>query len=110
MGRKGESMCRYIASNKLSVPRAEIEDILEELKERLEEKYGLKSLIMVVGSVKRNLVTVDENGHFDLDYNLCFIKVPQEVRDNLQGLKDRVRSNLMKLLMKIIIMHGTQHQ
>jgi len=54
----------------------------------------LKSLIMVVGSVKRNLVTVDENGHFDLDYNLCFIKVPQEVRDNLQGLKDRVRSNL----------------
>jgi len=87
-------MCRYITSNKLSVPRAEIEDILEELKERLEEKYGLKSLIMVVGSVKRNLVTVDENGHFDLDYNLCFIKVPQEVRDNLQGLKDRVRSNL----------------
>lgn len=87
-------MCRYIASDKLSVPRAEIEDILEEPKERLEEKYGLKSLIMVVGSVKRNLVTVDENGHFDLDYNLCFIKVPQEVRDNLQGLKDRVRSNL----------------
>ena len=29
-------MCRYIASNKLSVPRAKIEDILEELKERLE--------------------------------------------------------------------------
>lgn len=56
-------MCRYIASDKLSVPKAEIEDILEELKERLEEKYGLKSLIMVVGSVKRNLVTVDENGH-----------------------------------------------
>jgi len=40
----GESMCRYIASDKLSVPKAEIEDILEELKKRLEEKYGMKSL------------------------------------------------------------------
>ena len=49
-------MCRYIASDKLSVPKAEIEDILEELKERLEEKYGLKSLIMVVGSIKYGII------------------------------------------------------
>ena len=87
-------MYKYIASNKLSGPKSEIESILEELKVRLEEKYGLKSTIMVTGSVKRNLVTVDEDGHFDLDYNICFIKVPQEIRNNLQGLKDQVRSAL----------------
>lgn len=87
-------MLKYIGSKKLSGPKSEIEGILEELKEELKEKYGLKSSIMVVGSVRNNLVTIDQDGHFDLDYNICFVKVPQEVRNNLQGLKDRVRSTL----------------
>lgn len=87
-------MYKYIASNKLSGPKSEVESILEKLRVRLEEKYGLKSTIMVLGSVKRNLVAVDEDGYFDLDYNICFVKVPQEIRNNLQGLKDQVRSAL----------------
>ena len=67
-------MSKYIASKKLSGPKAEVEDILEELREYLKNRYGLKSYIMVTGRVKRNLVTVDEDGHCDLDYNLCFTK------------------------------------
>lgn len=97
LGKKGDSMYKYIASNKLSSSKAEIEEILKELSEHLEERYGLKSSIMVTGSVKRNLVTIDDEGHFDLDYNICFVKVPQNVRNNLQGLKDRVRSTLDKI-------------
>ena len=91
LGKKGDSMYTYVGKKRLSGPKAEVEDILEELVDVMEEKYGMKASIMTVGSVKSNLVTADEDGHFDLDYNICFSKVPQDVRNNLQGLRGRVR-------------------
>ena len=91
LGKKGDSMYTYVGKKRLSGPKAEVEDILEELVDVMEEKYGMKASIMPVGSVKSNLVTADEDGHFDLDYNICFSKVPQDIRNNLQGLRGRVR-------------------
>ena len=91
LGKKGDSMYTYVGKKRLSGPKAEVEDILEELVDVMEEKYGMKASIMPVGSVRSNLVTADEDGHFDLDYNICFSKVPQDVRNNLQGLRGRVR-------------------
>lgn len=89
---KGDSMYTYVSKKRLSGPKAEIEKLLAELVDVLKEKYGLKASIMTVGSAKSNLVTADETGHFDFDYNICFSKVPQEVRAKPQSLKDRVRT------------------
>ena len=98
-------MYTYVGKKRLSGPKAEVEDILEELVDVMEEKYGMKASIMPVGSVKSNLVTADEDGHFDLDYNICFSKVPQDIRNNLQGLRGRVEKHLM-ILQKMLFSMG----
>lgn len=85
-------MYAYVSKRRLSGPKAEVEKILDELIEVMEDKYGLKAVIMTVGSAKSNLVVSDESGYFDLDYNICFSKVPQDIRNNLQGLRGRVRN------------------
>lgn len=59
----------------------------------METKYGIRANIMVVGSAKSNLVTADEDGYFDLDYNICFTNLPQIFCSNLESLRARVRSD-----------------
>lgn len=85
-------MYSFVKKEKLFAPQNNIERILAKLVETMKEKYGMKAHILLIGSGKSGLVTADETGHFDFDYNICFSAVPQEVRSNLRGLKDRVRS------------------
>ena len=42
LGKKGDSMYTYVGKKRLSGPKAEVEDILEELVDVMEEKYGMK--------------------------------------------------------------------
>lgn len=84
-------MYKYVSKKKISGPQADIDNLLSELAKELKEKYALNASVMIIGSAKSGLVTEDEMGHFDFDYNICFSKVPQKIRNNLQGLKDHVR-------------------
>ena len=72
LGKKGDSMYTYVGKKRLSGPKAEVEDILEELVDVMEERHVDPAFLKLVGSVRSNLVTADEDGHFDLDYNICF--------------------------------------
>lgn len=85
-------MYTYVNPNELSRPKKTIERLLHQLIDTMEKQYHMHAHIIAVGSGQNNLVTADESGHFDFDYNICFSQVPQEIRSNLQGLKDRVRT------------------
>lgn len=85
-------MYTYVSKKRIAGPKAEIERLLAKLVKVIEKEYGLQASIMTVGSARTGLITGDESGHFDFDYNICFSKVPQEICDNYQKLKDRVRT------------------
>lgn len=70
---------------------------LKQVRSILREK-GITSQFALVGSGARNMVTRNEDGPFDLDYNLEIIKALDEYWNDLHHLKDTVRVALDKAI------------
>ena len=59
--------------------------------------YGIGANAQLVGSAKRNMITQNENGQVDMDYNLIIMK--SSVTDG-QELKEAVMKSFNKVLKK----------
>ena len=70
--------------------------ILECTRDYLKEEYGIIGQFALVGSGRRNLVTQNGNGLYDLDYNLQVVKMPDKYWANLGLFKETVRTALNK--------------
>lgn len=72
--------------------------MLAEMVEILRNEYKINSQFFLVGSGARNLITVNENGKIDLDYNLNIISC-QDLK-NVKKIKEDVRNAFNKVLQK----------
>ena len=92
MGGMGEErnyiMYRYVSKVAVKPARKASIELLENMKGRLRDKYGLKAEIYPVGSAKVNLVTCKEDDLFDVDFNLVFSG--EFSKQQLQTLKPHV--------------------
>lgn len=77
--------------------RSDCSATLKQVRSILREK-GITSQFTLVGSGARNMVTRNEDGPFDLDYNLEIIKALDEYWNDLHHLKDTVRVALDKAI------------
>ena len=59
--------------------------------------YGIGANAQLVGSAKRNMITQNENGQVDMDYNLIIVK--SSITDD-QKLKEAVMKSFNKVLKK----------
>lgn len=67
--------------------------ILTDVRENLKEK-DIVVQFSLVGSGGRNMIMRNGNGPYDLDYNLEIFHGPEDYLNNLQRLKDTIRSEL----------------
>lgn len=65
--------------------------IMEQIARKLRSKYKMKVSILPIGSQKVNLITKNEQGVFDLDYNLLLGHLPEVFLNNPKRLKDVIR-------------------
>lgn len=90
-------MYRYVPKKKVDFYRRKCSPLLIALRDKLKEELG-PAEITLVGSGGSGLVVIDGNGPFDLDYNLCFIQLPDEWRTHPGQLKSHIRLVLDALL------------
>lgn len=69
--------------------------LLKELEENLREK-GINSQFFLVGSGGRNMITQNENGSIDFDYNLNIISCPSW--NDSKGIKELVRKTFNQVM------------
>lgn len=72
--------------------------LTQALGHQLKIDYDIGTYIMLVGSAKRKMITQNEKGDVDMDYNLVVIKSPI---NNGKDLKEAVRKSFNKVLKKI---------
>lgn len=65
--------------------------IVEEIAKMLRSKYKMRVQIESIGSKRVNLMTKDNNGVFDVDYNLVLTRCPVELYNRPKKLKDTIR-------------------
>lgn len=83
---------RYLTANELKPYKNIINSLMktDEVKE-LFSKYNC--FYRLVGSSKRNMVLVDENKKFDLDYQIIFRRKIEDTRhESLKKIKDEFRN------------------
>ncbi|WP_027727679.1 hypothetical protein [Treponema sp. C6A8] len=77
-------------------------DILNQLKNILQNKYGIDCDFYLIGSGAKNLVTQNEQESYDLDYNCVIYSIPGNnslnSTESLKWLKDTIRIELNTLL------------
>lgn len=90
----------YVSEKEVKPYRSECSRILTELRDYLNEEYGIITQFFLVGSGShaRKLVMRNGNASFDLDYNLMVISSLEEYWHNPQCLKNRVRDSLNLIL------------
>lgn len=90
----------YVSEKEVKPYRSECSWILTELRDYLNEEYGIITQFFLVGSGSHGMKLVMRNGNgpFDLDYNLMIIRMPDEYWNNTQRLKNRVRDSLNLIL------------
>lgn len=71
--------------------------LTQALGHQLKIDYDIGTYIMLVGSAKRKMITQNEKGDVDMDYNLIVIKSPI---NNGKDLKEAVRKSFNKVLKK----------
>ncbi len=91
-------MYKLVNNSQVKPYRKYCTEILEALRDSLNEKYDIKTEFYLVGSGANNLVTQDGNGPFDLDYNLRLLSMPDKYWKNLKLLKDIVRNTLNSIV------------
>ena len=69
--------------------------LTQALGHQLKIDYDIGTYIMLVGSAKRKMITQNEKGDVDMDYNLIVIKSPI---NNGKDLKEAVRKSFNKVL------------
>lgn len=69
--------------------------LTQALGHQLKIDYDIGTYIMLVGSAKRKMITQNEKGDVDMDYNLVVIKSPI---NNGKDLKEAVRKSFNKVL------------
>lgn len=90
----------YVSEKEVRPYRSECSRILTELRDYLNEEYGIITQFFLVGSGShaRKLVMRNGNSPFDLDYNLVVIRMPEEYWNDTRCLKNRVRDSLNLIL------------
>ena len=90
----------YVSEKEVKPYRSECSRILTELRDYLNEEYGIITQFFLVGSGShaRKLVMRNGNSPFDLDYNLVVIRMPEEYWNDTRRLKNRVRDSLNLIL------------
>lgn len=73
------------------------DEILKKMQKELRKNKKITMEIFLTGSGKGKYLTKDENGFFDLDYNLLIYKLPDEYRNNPQKLKDVIRITIDRI-------------
>lgn len=91
-------MYDYVTKNEVSRYRYSCANDLMQLRDVLREDYGINSSFTLVGSGASNLVTVNGNGYYDLDYNLHILSMHDKYLKNLKQLKDIIRTELNKIV------------
>ena len=93
-------MYEYVEESVIKPYRRYCSNIMTELRDNLNESYDIITQFSLVGSGSdaRNMVTVNGNAPFDLDYNLQIIRMPDKYWNNLKKLKDTVRNELNKIV------------
>lgn len=71
--------------------------LTQQLCHQLKIDHGIGAICQLVGSAKRNMITQNEDGQVDMDYNLIIIKSPTW---DGQELKDAVMYSFNKVLKK----------
>lgn len=85
-------MYKYVTDKKyLSLVRQTCGKIMQELCHVLKEKYDISSVPILIGSGSRKLVTQNENGACDLDYNIEIINC-NDFKD-CRSIKEAVRKS-----------------
>lgn len=91
-------MYHYVEDKEfLSRARSTCSSIMKQLEDELRNK-GMNTQFFLVGSGARNMVTQNENGSIDYDYNLNIISC--ENWDDCKGIKDLVRNAFNKVMRK----------
>ena len=90
----------YVSEKEVRPYRSECSRMLTELRDHLNEEYGINTQFFLVGSGShaRKLVMRNGNAPFDLDYNLMVIGMPEEYWDDTRRLKNTVRDSLNLIL------------
>ena len=93
-------MYKYVVEREIKRYRSHCSNIMEQLRDMLNEKYDINTQFSLVGSGgdSRNMVTRNGDGPFDLDYNLVITSMPNAFWDNLKKLKDTVRDSLNRIV------------
>ena len=99
-------MYHFVDKANVAPFRSYCSKVLEKLRDNIYSKYGINSQFILVGSGGNNMVTQNESGPFDLDYNLIIISMPEVYQSDLKVLKDTIRSELNKLVGKTLFSDG----
>lgn len=89
-------MYNLVDESEVKVYRSQCSSILTEVRDILKEQYNIVTQFTLVGSGARNLVTVNGNGQYDLDYNLEILKLPDNM--DLHRLKETIRKVLNQVV------------
>jgi hypothetical protein len=93
--KKGEMTMYTFVSKKEAAPyRRDCEWILRSMQHELRKKYDFRCQLYPVGSCPNGVLTKNEEGHFDLDYDMDVLRLPEEWARNPHLLKDHVRMTL----------------
>ncbi len=80
----------YVPKSVYKPLKIEFEQLLHNMQAELRNNKVTMD-ILLVGSGKYNCVTMDDSTYFwDLDFNLIFRKIPNELADSLGKLKDMI--------------------
>ena len=91
-------MYHYLINAKFrKILKGEGTKLSQALCHQLRIDYGIGANAQLVGSAKRNMITQNENGQVDMDYNLIIVK--SSITDD-QKLKEAVMKSFNKVLKK----------
>ena len=91
-------MYHYVEREQVKRYKSYCQNVLNQLRAKLKEKYAVESMVVLIGSGAEDMVTRNGKGPFDLDYNLVLTSVPQKYEDAPGLLRDRVREMLNDLV------------
>ena len=77
-------MCKYVTKNELKEPKKIFIDWVKKVQKELKKEKGIHFSLDPIGSGKRNMVVWQCNRNsFDLDYQICLTKLPEELQEHL---------------------------
>lgn len=91
-------MYYYVEKEQVKRYKSYCQNVLNQLRAKLKEKYAVESKVVLIGSGAEDMVTRNGKGPFDLDYNLVLTSVPQKYEDAPGLLRNRVREMLNDLV------------